>query len=581
MIVNVIHRPLAGRNHLFRWQQEVAHSLGLKVTILLQPDHLADPEIVSEVLADAAEYGDEVGLWFSELTPGSLGPEVEGREPFLWLYSTPEKRSIIASAVHSFTTLVGHPPTALGAYHLDKVSLGLAKELCPDLQAVVAGCFEEGVRVFHGCNNSWYLFNEGMPWGPWYPSTSNSLVPAAGADDDSGVVAVPHLIRDLALSYEGRNDYFASHPANVQRAMANEGTSAPYLLNLTDLTAWQARWNDGFAYLNTFVGPAWLSNHHAIEDSDDVTRDLYRDYLTYLADQRREGHVVDMHLTEFGRWYRDHVPVGAPSVALAKEILYGSGKHYFWYVGSDLRATIDCFQGGSIGDLRPFVSRQERWTGSDSPHLAMGSNPYIVHTPYRTGTAHHFAEGSRTTALVQHGDETRDLASVATRVSDVTRDDGVVEVALEPVTVSFTDGLEVTIVTRYRFAGGGRIAITRHIQRISTPGAQVLLTEHLKGCYGTTEYPEDLRGAALLVDGKAPARLEYRYGSQTLTTPGARSVRADLPQIGTSVSLAPEAAGAVGRAVEGYLFNPYYTLECDSPALEGDEVTTWLVLNPL
>ena len=36
------------------------------------------------------------------------------------------------------------------------------------------------------------------------------------------MVAVPHLCRDLALSYEGRNDFFATHPANVQRAMANE-----------------------------------------------------------------------------------------------------------------------------------------------------------------------------------------------------------------------------------------------------------------------------------------------------------------------------------------------------------------------
>ena len=72
------------------------------------------------------------------------------------------------------------------------------------------------------------LFNEGMPWGPWYPAQNNTLRPATDEDEWSGMVAVPHLCRDLALSYEGRNEIsFATHPANVQRAMANEGSSAP------------------------------------------------------------------------------------------------------------------------------------------------------------------------------------------------------------------------------------------------------------------------------------------------------------------------------------------------------------------
>lgn len=581
MIVNVIHRPLAGRNHLFRWQQDVAHGLGLKVTILVQPDHLADPAIMTEVLADAEEFGDEIGLWFSELTPESLLPDVEGREPFLWLFSSHEKRAIIASAIRTFTDLTGSAPTSLGSYHLDRDSLAWAKELCPGLQTVVAGCFEEGVKVFHGCNHSWYLFNEGMPWGPWYPSTTNSLVPAAGPDDDAGVVAVPHLSRDLALSYESRNDYFATHPANVQRAMANEGVDVPYLMNLTELTALQEQWNDGFAYMNMFVGPAWLSNHHALEDADDVTQALYRDYLGHLVDLRREGRVRDMHLTEFGQWYRAEVPVGEPSTYLAKEILYGSGKHYLWVLGADLRATIDCFQGGSIGDLRPFVARQERWTGSDSPFLAMGSNPYVIHTQYRSGTAHHFADGSRTTLLLQHRDQTRDLADVATRVRAVERDGAQVTVDLEPVTVTFDDGLAATLRTTYRFGGDGRIGVTRHLEELSDPDADLLAVEYVKGCHGTTEYPEDMRGASLSVAGDTDERLSFAYRSRVLTTTGATSVRVDLPPIGTAVALEPEAPAHVGRATEGYLFNPYFTLECGGTLRRGEAMTTWLVLSAL
>ena len=168
----------------------------------------------------------------------------------------------------------------------------------------------------------------------------------------------PHLSRDLVLSYEGRNDFFASHPANIQRAMANDGENAPYVFNLLDVYRYQERYNDGYSYTNVFVGPNWLRDSAYVQDSDEVTQNLYLRYLEYIAGLRAEGKLQDMYMSEFAHWYVENIPIGCPQVYDAKEILYGSGKSYFWYSDPYMRVTVDLCQGGSIGDFRPLIAKK-------------------------------------------------------------------------------------------------------------------------------------------------------------------------------------------------------------------------------
>jgi hypothetical protein len=230
MILNLLHRPTRGNEYyLYRFQQDLAHRLGLKVTLTIDYDAMQSDELIKEILKDEREYGDELAIWVWSLNDPQLG----GSAP-LWLLSQENKRKVIALVLAKFQDAFGRTPKSFGAYLMDASTLAILKELSPETTTVIAGCFEEGVKVFHGCNHSWYLFSEGMPWGPWYPSKTHSLRPAADESDWSGVVAVPHLSRDLALSYEGRNDFFASHPANVQRGMANVGADHPYDFNLVD-----------------------------------------------------------------------------------------------------------------------------------------------------------------------------------------------------------------------------------------------------------------------------------------------------------------------------------------------------------
>jgi hypothetical protein len=578
MILNLLHRPARGQHrHLFTFQQDTAHELGLKVTLLIDLESMYDDETVASFKRYAEKYGDEIGIWFVGFGGPEFEREIGSREVFIWLYPPDQQRRIFEIALSRFRNLFGYDPVSVGSYHFDAGSMGLLKELCPSVQVAVAGCFEEGVRVFHGCNDSWYLFNEGMPWGPWYPSKTHSLRPALDEDDWAGIVAVPHLTRDLVLSYEGRNDFFATHPGNVQRALAYRGTDAPYMFNLVDQHRYQEDFNGGYSYCHIFVGAGWLAPNHNVPDPEELSKKLYRDFLAYFADLRAQGQVVDMTMSEFAAWYRQHVPIGRPQVALAKDVLYGSGKHYFWYVDPYFRVTVDAAQGGSIGDLRPYVGQFACVTGPDTPHLIYGSYPYIIHSQYRSGFAHHFADGARTTLRVTFQGETVDLCAHRTRVAAVTRDAGGTHVRLTPAEITFQSGLTAAIETTYHFVGRGNILIERRLVEASDPGVALQMEEYLKGCYGVTEYPENMHGITLAVEGDTSQSLVYAYRSRTIRTGNACVVSATIPQVHTRVSLEPlDGPAALGQAIEGYLFNPYYTLTLEKTVKVGEEMRTCL-----
>lgn len=563
MIINLIHRPVAGeKKEIFILQQEMAHELGLKVTLLLQYELLFEADIVDAVKQYHQEHGDEIGIWFSDIASDKMNEIISCKEPFLWLYSRENKRKIISTVTAKFKEVFGFDPKVAGAYHVDSYSMGLFKELCPSIEISIAGCFEEGVKVFHGCNNSWYLFNEGMPWNPWYPAVENTLRPAENEEEWTGIVAIPHLARDLALSFEGRNDFFASHPANVQRAMANEGEAAPYVFNLLDLYRLQEKYNQGFSYTNVFVGPGWLKGNPNVQDSDEITQKLYYEYLKYFVELRSQGRLQDMYMSEFAQWYKENIPIGTPQVYLAKEILYGSRKHYFWYSNSNMRITIDACQGGAIGDLRPLVAKQPRCTGTDMPNREIGSNPYLIHSQYRSGNSYHYADGARTTLLVKHNDVTLDLANYQSRIESIeTEPDHAVKVELSPVEIEFPDGLKASIATTYTIEKDGRILVGRRILDISDTKAVLEITEYFKGCYGVIEYPEKMDDVILSVKGKEEASIKFSYDSRRINTIEPQYTSAKIPQIGTEVYMEPITEEFFcGAAEEGYLFNPYYTL---------------------
>ena len=105
---------------------------------------------------------------------------------------------------------------------------------------------------------SWYTLFDGGPWAPWIPSKQNTHAPAANKEEDSGIVAIPHLSRDLIACYDGNGSNFGTHPQNVLRGMIYDTKTweYPYLYNLIDQYRDLAKYNNGYSYNMMFVGPA-------------------------------------------------------------------------------------------------------------------------------------------------------------------------------------------------------------------------------------------------------------------------------------------------------------------------------------
>lgn len=583
MFINIFHRPKPGRLHPFyRMQQDMAHEAGLKVTLTATYAAMQDPQAVDEMKRDHQEHGDEIGLLFGEFHCPQFMEKVNNLEFSYWLYGLEDKKRIAEMFFEKFRECFGHDPVSVAAYVLDASSLNLIKEMCPSVKGGIAACFEEGVSVFHGCNHSWYLFNEGGPWGPWYPSKNHTLRPAEDKDDWVGIVAVNHLARDMVHSFEGRNDFYNTHPQNVMRGKGNDGQDCPYSLNLIDQYLSQEELNNGFSYLNLFVGANWLTHSMNFEEEPEVAQKLYRESLEYLAELKGKGKVTDMSLSEFAEWFTENRPIGTPEVYLAREILYGSGKHYVWYIDPKVRVLIDTTQGGSIGDLRPYAAQLDGATGPDTPRLLDGAYPFLIQSQRRAGLANHSFDGTRTTLQVACNGETKDLGIYRTKCASIETDEEGTHVRLTPVKLSFKNGVTAYIETIYHFPGEGKVIIERKVKDASDLDAELTLTEYFKGCYGTTEYAQEMSGIKLSVHGSTEEEIEYAYKCRTVETKDALRVLAQIPQISTEVSLEViDGPAETGKVIEGFLFNPFFTLTLSKTIKSERSIKTCLTVAKL
>lgn len=580
MHLNILHRTDPGPLYeICRLEQQWVREFGLTATLFLHYEDLFHEHIIRDAHNDAA-HGDELALALHRLKGPGL--ETGGANQF-WLLDKERKREVLGIILAQWRKVFGGDPVSISCYHLDASSMRIIRELSPGTETVVGGCFEEGVRVFHGCNHSWYLFNEGMPWGPWFPSKDHALRPAKDEEDASGLVAVPHLVRDMALSYEGRNDFWATHPPNVIRGMGNEATWSPYDLNLVDQYRMQKDFEELPAYINTFVSAPWLTWNHNSEYPPEVAQELYRKQLKYFAALKEQGKLHCLTLADYGKWFRENQKPGGRSCFWAKELLYGSGKHYLWYLDSYCRVLIDCAQGGSIGDLRAYVGQTAMDTGPDTPNKAIGSYPYLIQSQHRTGSRHHCHDGSRTTLKLHYNGETIDLCDLETRNEKIDREGDVTRFHLAPVKITFTDGLSFNLITRYHFSGEGRILVERNFGEFSDPQASIEIEEYIKGCWGLTEYPEDLGSLVLEVDGEKDGREPFRYRGSVLTTDSPTRVAVKVPPAGVKLALMPakNSVALSGSAADGHLFSPYYTLTLRAKVRSAESFQSWIILKPI
>ena len=194
---------------------------------------------------------------------------------------------------------------------------------------------------------------------------------------------------------------------------------------------------------------------------------------------------------------------------------------------------------------------------------------------YRAGYFTHYAgEGSIKSAKITYCGEEVDLCLCRTLVDNYEEKDGVRTLTLKPVDIEFSD-LTVTLVSQFVFEeGSGKVGVLRKIVKMSRP-AEVTVNEYFTGCYGTTEYTEDMTGIMLRVKGKEDKSIEYAYRCREEKTENAVEVSAEIGAINTKISVLAN-GDCEGYIREGYAFSPMYTLGLVKTLKEGEELQSWL-----
>lgn len=609
-IVNIIHRPEMvpeyaekvtghgkeediGRESLltesldiFKYQQETAHKYGLKTTIQMTYASLFNEEAIALAKEHHEKYGDEIGLTLLGLPCEEFREKYKTKDFCIWMFSMEDKMSIVDDVFGKFKDIFGFYPESTGSYYMDAELVNYIKATYPSVKCAVATCWEEGPKAYHTCNNSWYTLLDGGPWAPWIPSKQNVHAPAANQEEDSGIVAIPHLSRDLIATYDGNGSNFGTHPQNVLRGMSYDTKTweYPYLFNLIDQYRSLEKYNNGYAYNMVFVGPAWLNKMGRWEAPYELLTKSYDDCMKYYGELKEQGQLDDMTMAEFADYYRQKRTYTEPECALWRDILYGSDKQLFWYCDPYMRACINMDQGGALVDLRPYVSKLKWEVGIGTPHVQDASYPFLIQEKYRAGYFTHYAgEGTMRSAKLTYKGEEVDLCLCRThaKFSEEVMEKGFKKriLTLEPVEIEFHD-LTVKLQTRVIFTeGSGEIEVERAVLSMSDPDAEVTLNEYMVGCYGTTEYPEDMTDITLICTGKEEEKtIRYAYKCREEEMEAACCVEAIVPPVETKVSMRMSDQKATGYIKEGYAFSPMFTIGYKTMLRDKEVVSTWLKL---
>ena len=212
-------------------------------------------------------------------------------------------------------------------------------------------------------------------------------------------------------------------------------------------------------------------------------------------------------------------------------------------------------------------------------HVQDASYPFLIQEKYRAGYFTHYAgEGTVRSAKVCYNGEEVDLCLCRTHAS-FSQEGNTRILTLDPVDIEFYD-LTVKLQTKIYFEeGASNIKIERNILEMSNPDAEVTINEYMVGCYGTTEYPEDMTGITLQVtDGQKAESISYEYKCRETSLEHGTSASATIPAIETKVSLDTDVTDGTAYVKEGYAFSPMFTLGYRKKIHDKEVFATWLNL---
>jgi hypothetical protein len=562
---------------IFCTQQQVAHENGLRTTIQMTYASLFNQEAVVIAKEHHEKYGDEIGSTFLGIQCQEFRDKFKTKELAIWLFSMEDKRKVVDEVIGKFHEVFGFYPTSTGSYYMDAELVNYIKEKYPMIKVAVATCWEEGPKAYWNANNSWYTLLDGGPWNPWIPSKRNIHCPASDEADDIGIVAIPHLSRDLLAVFDGPGSYYGTHPQNILRGMVYEDHEIPYFRNIVDQYRAMVKYNRGYSYNMLFVGPGWMSKSGRWEADYNFLLKSYKDGMSYYGQLKKEGKAKDVTMSEFADLYRKDRPYTRPECTLWKDILYGSKRQQFWYADPWMRFCLDMNQGGAMIDLRPYAAKLVRPCGVGTKCNQDASYPFLVQSLYRAGYFTHYAgEGAVKSCKFSHAGEEVDLCACRTIASFSEEGDTRV-VTLEPVTIEFAH-FNIQVQSIFRLPeGAGEVEIVRRVVDSTDPDAEITINEYITACYGTTEYPEDLTGVRLVLKGSGKTKsIDYAYRCREAELDEIQTTEALIPPVDTRLSMRTDVKDAAGYFREGFAFSPMYTIGIKKIIQRKGELRTWL-----
>lgn len=564
MYVNIIHRVGAANVEPFMKQQNICHKYGVKTTMMITADGFYNEETVKILKSENEKYGDEIALSFHEIDEETQR-EFEVKEPMIWLMEFETRKKVIVKYMEKFNELFGFYPESVSSYVWDARSLNFIHEKYPSVKATITNCFEEGVKMFYGNQNMWHLFSDGGPWGSYYPSKYNSLVPAADEAEFCGIVGLPHLNRDMIMSFTSRDDLFSSHPINVVRAKAYDPVTGdcPYMFDFIDMWLEQLKYNE-YGYYNIFVAPQWLTDRTMLDETGSYAERLYDENTEYIAKKAAEGKIELMTMGEFGKWYMENIEIGTPEVNSWRDIICGSDRTMYWYIDPMMRVSFDGNIGGAICDLRPYPGRINKDTGPDTESLCNMNQPYLISAEMRGGVH----DGSLHTLKVFINSKEYCIALKRTGFEVK----GNKEIHILPIEITL-DGISVTFDSIIEFDGFGGMTITRRLLDVSDENAVIEFMEYNRTCYGDTQYQGNMNGCSLSIENETDKQeMDFCYSSREMTASDVKKLTASYPQIGTAVEIDVLSENTEGIASDGYLFKPFITLSAKKTMKKGEEL---------
>ncbi len=353
-IANVIHfvRSVEPRtdddSYLFdtlRQELALGERYGFPCTVLLQYDALVKPEYTSLVKNTPNV---EPGLWLEVVQPQAEDAGVPWRGRYVWDwdvrctfltgYTPEERKKLIDTAFETFRKTFGFYPTVAGCWTIDAFSLKYMKE-------------KYGLVAFCNCKEQYgtdgITMWGGVPFGAYYPSAANALLPAVSAENQIGLPVFRMLGADPVDQYDlGLGDPEADQQVCSLEPVYPFGGGSPEWVD------WFLKENYGDNVLSLAYAQFGQENSFGWTD---ISKGLPMQFekLKQLQDS---GAVEVLTLGESGKWFADTYAATPPNTCVVDSDAKKQGRKTLWYVSKYYRVNLYYERGTAwIRDLQLYA----------------------------------------------------------------------------------------------------------------------------------------------------------------------------------------------------------------------------------